>query len=229
MFTSLGSDIWTVQGPNVDVMGFQYPTRMVIIRLSNRDLLVWSPIALTRELAAQTDALGVVKHIVSPNSLHHLFLSEWQAAYPNAVLHGTGQLQRKRKDITFDRELTETPDPDWSDHVDQVVFGSNAITSEVVFFHKVSGCIVFCDLIQHFPDGWFSGWRRVVAKLDLMVAPEPCVPRKFRIAFYSRNRKKARASFKRISAWPVTSVVMAHGAPVTQDAKRFLARAFAWL
>ncbi|HEX4534470.1 MAG TPA: DUF4336 domain-containing protein, partial [Rhizomicrobium sp.] len=67
----LGKDIWIAEGPVVSFFGFPYPTRMALIRLGNGDLFVWSPIALTPELKAQVDALGPVKHLVSPNKIHH--------------------------------------------------------------------------------------------------------------------------------------------------------------
>jgi hypothetical protein len=96
----------------------------------------------------------------------------------------------------------------------------NLITTEVVFFHIKSGTVLFTDLI-------LSGWRAVVAKLDLMVGPEPSVPRKFRLAF--TNRRGARDSLKRIFAWPAEKVLMAHGTPVEKGARAFLRRAFGWL
>lgn len=65
-------------------------------------------------------------------------------------------------------------------------------------------------------------WARV-AKLDLMVGPEPSVPRKFRVAFTSR--RAARDSLQRIFAWPTEKVLMAHGTPVEKDAQAFLRRA----
>ena len=103
----------------------------------------------------------------------------------------------------------------------------NLITSEVVFFHIASGTVLFTDLLQQFPSDWFSGWRRLVAKLDLMLAAEPSVPRKFRVTF--TNRKAARASLKYIMSWPARVVLMAHGTPVTEDARGFMTRAFRWL
>lgn len=103
----------------------------------------------------------------------------------------------------------------------------NLITTEVVFFHAKSGTVLFTDLIQQLPASSFSGWRALVAKLDLMVGPEPSVPRKFRVAF--TNRRAARDSLERIFAWPAEKVLMAHGTPVEKDAPAFLRRAFGWL
>ena len=67
----------------------------------------------------------------------------------------------------------------------------------------------------------------MVTKWDLMLGDEPAVPRKFRVAF--TDRRAARAALERILAWPADKVLMAHGTPVTEDAERFLRRAFGWL
>ncbi|MGY2987321.1 MULTISPECIES: hypothetical protein [unclassified Bradyrhizobium] len=77
-----GHDIWIAGGPNLAVAGFHYPTRMAIVRLADGALFIWSPVRLTEQMQAGVDALGQVRHIVAPNSLHHLFLasgSPWHA------------------------------------------------------------------------------------------------------------------------------------------------------
>ncbi|OCC04959.1 hypothetical protein BA190_11240 [Labrys sp. WJW] len=227
MLKNFGDEIWIADGPTTSVAGFHYPTRMAIIRLSGGNLLVWSPIALSQDLQAQVDALGAVRYLVPPNSLHHLFLGDWQHAYPGASVYAPPGLRTKRKDIRFDFDLGEAPIPAWADDLDHVLVPGNLITTEVVFFHRPSRTTLFTDLIQHFDAAWFDGWRAVVAKLDLMVAPEPSVPRKFRMAFV--NRPAAREAVKRILAWPTAKVLMAHGEPITGDGQAFLARAFAWL
>lgn len=84
MLQQFGEEIWTVDGPTVSVAGFAYPTRMIVIRLSDGSLFLWSPTALSSELQAAIDRLGPVRHIIAPNSLHHLFVGAWQAAYPAA-------------------------------------------------------------------------------------------------------------------------------------------------
>jgi len=222
-----GDDIWTIGGATVEAFGFHYPTRMAIIRLAGDNLFVWSPISLSDELRIEVDALGKVGHIVAPNSLHHLSLPEWQDAYPNAKLYASPKLREKRKDIDFDDDLGEEPNPEWAGEIDQVLMRGNLITTEVVFFHIKSGTVIFTDLVQQFPPSWFSGWRKAIAKLDLMSESEPTVPRKFRIA--TVNRRAACVAIRRVFAWPAKQVLMAHGTPVTKDARAFLMRAFGWL
>jgi hypothetical protein len=228
MLTPFGEEIWIAEGDEVvAALGFHYPTRMAVIRLSDGGLFVWSPVALTDGLRAAVDALGPVRHIVAPNSLHHLFVPDWKRAWPAAKLHAAPGLREKRKDIAFDAELGDVPGPDWAGEIDQVVMRGNVITTEVVFFHARSGTALFTDLVQQLPSGWFSGWRAAVARLDLMLEAEPAVPRKFRAAFV--NRPPARAALRRVLAWPVRAVVMAHGTPVTGDGAAMIRRAFRWL
>jgi len=222
-----GRDIWIANGPEVAVAGFHYPTRMAVIRLADGGLFVWSPIRLTDDLRAAVDALGRVAHIVAPNSLHHLFLAEWQRAYPGARLYAAPGLGKKRRDLAFDAELGDAPPADWEGEIDQVAMRGNLITTEIVFFHRASGMLLFTDLLQQIASDRLSGWRKIVAKLDLMMGAEPSVPRKFRLAFVGRRR--ARAALERILAWPAEKVLMAHGTPVERDASGFLRRTFGWL
>ncbi|WP_137933420.1 DUF4336 domain-containing protein [Mesorhizobium comanense] len=223
-----GAGIWIADGPAVTAAaGFHYPTRMAVIRLSAGGLFIWSPVALTDALRAEVNAMGEVRFLIAPNSLHHVFLAGWQSGYPDARVYAAAGLREKRRDIRFDGDLCDTPVADWADDLDQVVMLGNRITTEVVFFHRRSNTVLFTDLIQHFPPGWFKGWRALVARLDLMVADEPSVPRKFRAAF--TDRPVARAAIRRVLAWPAEKVLMAHGEPITTDGQAFLRRAFRWL
>jgi hypothetical protein len=222
-----GPEIWLADGPEAEVVGFRYPTRMAVIRLAGGGLLIWSPIALSESLRRQLEDLGEVRFLVAPNSLHHLFLGEWREAYPLARLFAAPGLRLRRKDVDFDAELADAPPPEWAGDLDQVLMQGNRITTEVVFFHRRSATVLFTDLLQQFPPGWFHGWRAVVARLDLMTASEPSVPRKFRAAFV--DRRAARAALRRILDWPASKVVMAHGLPVERDGQALIARAFRWL
>ena len=227
MLRSFAADLWISDGPAVAVAGFVYPTRMAVVRLPGGGLWLWSPVRPSPALRAAIDALGPVRHLVGPNSLHHLGLPDWADAYPNARVHAAPGLRRKRPDIAFDTELSDVPDPAWSGEIEQVVVRGNLITWEVVFFHRPSGTALVADLIQQFPPERFDGWRRAVARLDLMTEAAPTMPRKFRLATVGRGA--ARTAVRRILDWPTRNLVMAHGAPVEGNGRAVLRRAFGWL
>ena len=222
-----GEDIWIADGSDAVVAGFRYPTRMALIKLRDGALFVWSPIELSPKLRTAVDALGRVRHLVEPNSLHHRFLLDWTSAYPSAKTYAPPGLRKKCPEIFFDSDLGDEPAPDWHLEIDQVQVKGNLITTEVVFFHAPSGTVLFTDLIQQLAPASVSGWRGLVAKLDRLTGDEPSVPQKFRIAFIDRHA--ARRSLQRILAWPAQNVLMAHGKPVDKDAGAFIRRAFGWL
>ena len=222
-----GPEIWVADGPVVSFHGFPYPTRMAVIRLSEGDLFVWSPIALSASLRVSIDALGPIRHLVSPNSLHHLFLGEWQSAYPAAHLYASPRLRRKRKDLSFNAELGDAPEPAWAAYIGQIVMHGSFALTEVVFFHRGSHTALFADLIQNFPRDWFKGWRGVIARLGGIVAPNPSAPRDWRASFL--DRRAARVALHQVLAWPIERVLIAHGEPAIADGAALVRRAFTWL
>lgn len=228
----LGTGIWVHDGPAVEgIAGFHFPTRMVVVRLSAGadagKLWVWSPTTPDPETRAAVDALGPVAHLVAPNLFHHMALPDWIAAYPDAQVHGAPRLADARPDIAFHTELADTAPPLWADDLDQLVMRGNKALDEVAFFHRPSGTVILCDLIQQMPRGWYRGWRGLVARLDGMTGDHPQVPRKFRMAF--RDKRAARESRARLLAWPAERLIIAHG-PITEArAQETLRGAFAFL
>lgn len=222
-----GPGIWLADGPTVTaIAGFHYPTRMAVLQLDDGGLAIWSPTPLGETLRAAVATLGPVRWLIAPNALHDRFIADWAAAWPDAEPLAPPGLRAARADLAFTADLDGPPPAEWGDAL-RCVIVANAIAPEAVLFHGASGTVLFTDLLQQFPPGWFRGWRALVARLDLMIGEEPHVPRKFRAAM--RDRSAARAAVSHILAWPARQVLMAHGAPVTQDAARFLRRAFRWL
>ena len=84
MLEEIGPSLYVADGPVVSFYGFPYPTRMAVVRLSDGSAWVWSPVALSDELSNSVEAIGPVRHIVSPNKIHHLFLAEWGERWPEA-------------------------------------------------------------------------------------------------------------------------------------------------
>jgi hypothetical protein len=227
LLTEFGPDIWIADGPSVPFASFPYPTRMAVIRLRDGTLFVWSPTPLSPELRNEVDALGRVRHLVSPNRLHHLFLGAWQVAYPDARLYAPPGLRKRRRDLRFDADLVDTPDPAWAADIDQIILYGSFYLTEAVFFHRASRTVIFADLIQNFPRDWFKGWRGVVAQLGGIVAPNPGTPRDWRASFV--DRRAARLARDQLLAWPIERVLIAHGDPPTGDAMAFVRTALAWL
>jgi hypothetical protein len=97
MLRELASDLWIADQP-LRFFGIEVGTRMTVVRLPGSRLLLHSPISRSRELAEQVEGLGTPAFLVAPNRFHHLFVRDWQSAYPTSRLHVAPGVETKRPD-----------------------------------------------------------------------------------------------------------------------------------
>jgi hypothetical protein len=230
MLEQVDDALWIAEGANVSFYGASYPTRSVIVRLGSGGLWIWSPVELTPDLRADIDRLGSVRHLVSPNKLHHLYLREWKAAYPKAALWGPQSTIKKRPDLSFRESLNDSPPPEWLPDIDQAWFRGSFVMDEIVFFHRPSGTAIVADLIQTFSDRFLRehwGWWRFLARLDGLTQDQACAPLEWRLSFI--NRAPARRARDKVLSWDCQRVVVAHGEWVRVGGHELLAKSFRWL
>ncbi len=227
MIEQFANRLYTAEGPVVSFFGFPYPTRMAFAPLSDGSVWVWSPVALTEELFAFIGDLGTVRHIVAPNKIHHLFLGEWVAQWPDAKLYAPPGLARRRKDLNFDAELGVDPDAAWAPEIDQVIFRGSFAMEEVVFFHRESRTAIFCDLIQRHPEAAMTGWRGRLMRLDGLVGDRGSTPREWRASFFRRS--PARNARRKVLSWNPERLLIAHGECAHHGAGDIIERALSWI
>lgn len=230
MIEQIHDALWVVEGENVSFFGLPYPTRSVIARLENGDLWVWSPIKLTANLRDEVDRLGPVRHLVSPNKLHHLYLREWKTAYPGASLWGPQSTIRKCAGLSFRAALQGSPPPEWLPDIDQAWFRGSFAMDEIVFLHRPSATAIVADLIQAFSDRFLRehwGLWRFLARLDGLTQDQACAPFEWRLSFL--NRTPARRARDKVLSWNCRRVIMAHGEWARADGHKFLEKSFRWL
>ena len=222
-----GPSIYTTDGPTVSFLGFPYPTRMCVVRLADGNSWVWSPVALTEELAQAVEAIGPIRHIVSPNKIHHLFLGEWSDRWPDAKIYSPPGLASRKPELRFDAELGDEPDSAWAADIDQTIFRGSLFMEEVVFFHRESRTAIVCDLIQRHPESKMSGWKGALMRLDDLVGPSGSTPREWRASFLRRG--PARNARRKVLDWDAERLLIAHGDCAQSDATAIISRALSWL
>ena len=83
VYKPMGPDIGIVDGPfeYLTVGGVRLPlpftTRMTVVRLSNGDLFLHSPIKFDEVLASKLQRIGTIRHLVSPNQFHYAHIGKW--------------------------------------------------------------------------------------------------------------------------------------------------------
>ncbi len=223
-----GDNIWIAAGKTVPFYSLPYSTRMVVVRIPNDELLIYSPVDLVPSVKSALDELGQVKYLIAPNLLHHLFLPEWQAAYPDAKTYGTAGVIKKRADIRFDAELKNGESYPWSQELDHVLFTGSPAMEEALFFHHQSSTLLVADFVENFLPEAFNPVQRFVARITGILAPNGKMPIDWRFSFLF-GKHQARGHFKTVLNWHPRQLVMAHGEPVKRDAEDFLRRSFRWL
>ena len=221
MLTPFAHDVW-IDTRSGKFFGVETGSRMTIVRMRD-GLFVHSPVALDDDTRRAVDALGPVRAVVAPSIFHHLYVGEWQRAYPDAIYGACPGLEWKRKDLAFDCVLADEPHPVWKNELEQVYFSSRR-ENEVVFFHRGSRTMICCDALLNL-SAHPAATTRFVARL--MQNSEPGFGWMER--FMIRDRSLARRQVDRILEWNIDQIVLSHGPPVEGDGVGVVRRAYAWL
>ncbi len=230
VLTRLDEGLWLADGPNIDFrlagLSLPFPTRMTIVRLPDRGLWVHSPITSSQKVMDEVAALGTVRALVAPNTLHYSWLSDWAARFPDAMVYAPAPLQAADElDCTSIIPLRPHSPQTWSGSIDQVLVACSRLT-EVVFFHRSTRTLIITDLIENFnPARIKPFWWRWLFRVS---GATGSTPKDMRFAF-RHNLADLRAAVEQMLAWQPTRVILAHGDWLEQDGTEELRRAFSWL
>ena len=224
----ISDDIWIIDGEEVSWYGMPYTTRTTVVKLKTGELWIHSPGKTSEELLKEIEGHGPVGYLVSPNKIHHLFLTEWKNKYPAASLYASPGLREKRRDVEFDKDLGDFPEKEWSDEVDQIIFKGSSAMEEIVFFHKNSKTLILTDLIENFHPDHFSGYKKVIARVTGIVSPKGKTPLDWRMTFML-GKKEARSCLEKMISWHPSNIIISHGECIFEGAEEFLKKSFRWL
>mgnify|MGYP002630497435 CR=1 FL=1 len=222
-WTEHAPDLFLAQAPLV-FMGLPFGARCTVIRYG-RDLLVHSPIELTRVLREELAELGEVRWILAPNLLHHLYVAQWAEAWPEAELWAAPKLAERRPDIAWTGTLEHGDQAPWP--CETVVVRGHPLHVEVVLFDTRSGTLVLTDLLENLGHGPETSplLRLILGLLGMAGRATPPTDWKWTLS----DPEAARSGIQTLLDWPVERVVLAHGRLIDVDARQTLRRAFAFL
>ena len=218
--------IYIVEYP-IRFAGMDLFSRMTIVRLNDGKLWVHSPSSLDAELKAEIDKLGEVAYIIAPGNYHHLYVSDFQSAYPDAETYLCPSLEKKRTDLDFDWILGNRPDHRWGEEFEQVVVRGTSFINEVAFFHPSTKTLILVDLIENIGDDYtheagllLQFWWKAVFKMWNNPKPAP----EYQIGWGDKSVVKK--SLNRILAWDFERIIIAHGNLIENDAQAIANKAW---
>jgi hypothetical protein len=215
---------------SVRFLGMRLTSTMVVLRLGDGTLLVWSPVALTPERRAAVEALGPVAHLYAPNLFHHRWLGEWSAAFPAARVHAPRGLANKRPDLRIDRFHGGAAEPAFAEPafaglIDEIPIEGFRVR-ETALLHRPSQTVIVADLVHNVgrpTHGWTKVYTGAMGFYDRVA-----LSRAIRWTGFD-DKKAARRSVDDLLARPFDRLVVGHGAALAAGAREALTSAYAWL
>jgi hypothetical protein len=225
-----------------------------LVKLTSGSLAVFSPVALTDDVKAKVAELGgKLGYIIAPDLEHHIFISEWKKAYPEAKIIGPEGLPEKRaaqKDekvsndefFTVFEEKTKkekTITAEFDADFDYEYLESHP-TKEIVLFYKPDKVLLQADLFFNLPAT--EQYSRVP---EAERAPTG-IPNKLwssiqttegdvkwakRFMWYvqsAKDRPSFNESIQRIDKWDFVTIIPCHGDVMEGDGKARFEKVFAW-
>lgn len=217
-----GDGVWIAQRP-LTFFGLSVGARMTLLDTGDGWILV-SPIDADPVLVDQVETLGEVRWIVAPNPIHHLWVKDWAAVFPDAELWAPEALQDRRADLPWTGTLDDHTAPWDTDVVDVAIVPGHALLTEAVLCHRPSATLVVSDIVQnHGQDGVpMPSWAELLA---FPQRPGPPVDYKLTIA----DPAATAAGIARVLTWDFDRIVLAHGALISDDGHEILSDAFAFV
>lgn len=221
LLRSVAEGVWTASAP-VRIVGMPLSTTMTVLQL-NDGLLVHSPVPLTNELRSAVEQLGTVKHLYAPNTMHHLWIGQWSAAFPAARLHAPPALARKRRDLKIDRVHGDGAEVD--NFLEELPVCGFRL-EESTLFHRPSQTLVVTDLVHqigHPAHRWTKIYASTMGFYDRVA-----ISAAIRFTAFS-DAKAARESLDKILQQPTQRIIVGHGTPIASEPSAQLEAAFNWL
>ena len=182
------------------------PVRMTVIRLSDRRLILHSPVPISAELRDELGTLGPVGFIVVP-AAHGRFAGQALQTYPSAELLAAPSAPWRRKSLSFDASLSDQPPAAWAGQVESLLVLGFRL-HEVVLLHRPSRTLILTDLCFNI-SRTSSRVARMFFEANGMwqrFGPSRLIRR-----FAVSNRAALRNSLERVLQWDFDRIVPGHG------------------
>jgi len=247
---SITPDIVTLSTPFLRFGRLKIGGRGTIVRFQTGSLLVFSPVALTSDVQSTIESLGGnLKYIVAPDILHHIFLTPWKQAYPNAQIIAPEGLREKReqnpetKGLDFPHIFTAENRKSLkiSDEFDaefDVEYVASHPSREIVLYHKRTGTVLEADLLFNLPateqysktgESATTGFlTRIFVAVQSTKPPGTWQKRIIWYVVSSKDRKGFGESMAAIDKWDFDRLIPCHGDVIETGAKEIYQRMFDW-
>ena len=241
VFRDILPNMTTLSSPFARFGLFKVGGRATIIKVETGALAVFSPVALTDDVRSKIQSMGNnVKYISAMDLEHHIYVTPWAKAYPQAEIIGVEGLPEKRekdpetKGIKFSHVFTQSNKNDMRiseefDNEFEYEYLHAHQNKELIYYHKPTKTMIEADFIFNLPafeqysrsgDSATSG---ILTKLftGLMNTRNDATWQR-RFLWYvagSRDRAGFSESVNRMKHWDIQRIIPSHGDVIEPGAR----------
>jgi hypothetical protein len=193
---------------------------------------------------------GNVRYLIAPDMEHHIFLTEWARAYPDARLLGPEGLPEKRAGMAEHRDAASfqhvwTAKDKASFRVDQdfdrdfeYEFVDSHANKELVFCYRPERVLIEADLLFNLPateqysraresatDGFFT---KLFTRLNTTKGDALWQRRLVWYLASRSDRKEFAKSVEKIYGWDWDMIIPCHGDVIESGGKEIFRKVMAW-
>ncbi|KAI9894554.1 MAG: hypothetical protein M1814_001908 [Vezdaea aestivalis] len=223
--------------------------RGTLVRMTNGQVAVFSPTALTPEAkTAVTELGGKVGYIAALDFEHHIFLGPWAAEYPSAKVLGPEGLAEKRAEqknenvpfahiFTEQNKRTEKVGGAFDEDFEYEYVGGHA-NKELVFLYKPDKTLIQADMLFNLPATEQYSKTGIPADAGIFTklfsffnrtSPQGQVwQQRFLWNVCAKDKPSFADSCKRIASWNFEKMIPCHGDVIETGSSEVFKRMFAW-
>jgi len=220
----IADGLWGIDDEVAIPGGAKLPVRAAVVALENGDLALHSPVAMNDEVVTALRRLGTVRHVIAPSALHHLHIAAAMKHFPDAKVHGTRALLKKRKDLKLAALLNDGLASELSGALEAITLAGNPKVEETVFLHKPSRSLLVIDMVFNIthPQGMMSKFVLSCTGTNGRLAQSRVWQ------FYAKDKKAFIESTHQMLGWAFDSLVPCHGEVLATGAKDAVHAALRW-
>lgn len=224
--------------------------RATIIKLQTGALAVLSPVALTDDVRAKVQSMGNnVKYISAMDYEHHIYITPWAKAYPEAAVIGVEGLPEKRegdpatRGIKFSHVFTKSNKRDMRiseefDNEFEYEYIHCHPNKELVYYHKPTKTMIQADFIMNLPayeqyskseESPTSGIFTKIFTSLMNTRNDAIWQRRFMWYIASASDRPAFTdSVHRMKRWDLQRIIPSHGDVIETDAQGVFDKLTLW-
>ncbi|KAJ3793084.1 hypothetical protein GGU11DRAFT_431988 [Lentinula aff. detonsa] len=219
----VAKDVWIFSRPFSRFGIFPVGGRSTAVKMRNGNLWVLASTPLDSETKVKLDELGPVKYIIGADAVHHLFLSDFKKAYPEAkVVAPKAAIERVAdKGLKFDAWGSDPEGTQYGFEEDiQHCYFSGFANKDVAFFHPASKSMIQADLLFNLPPTEQYSKSKSSGRLPFVgnFGPFSWFHSKFASAMGEDNEQMKR-HVKIVASWDFERMIPCHGDVIEDRAK----------